>query len=60
MKRLSIKDRMILSAAKNAIRVFVFSTKFGKQTYTKRAIQNVWKAQTPVIKLHKVYPTKKR
>lgn len=45
MSKLTIKDRLILTAAKNAIRVFVFSTKFGKQTYSKKAIQTLWKAQ---------------
>jgi hypothetical protein len=43
-KHLGIKDRLILILSKTAIRAFVFSTKFGKQTYSKRAIQKAWKA----------------
>lgn len=43
MKKLTFKDRLILIAAKNTARMFVFSTRFGKQTYSKRAVQTLWK-----------------
>jgi hypothetical protein len=43
MKNLSIKDRLFLAFSKSLIRAFVFSTRFGKQTYSKRAIQTLWK-----------------
>lgn len=55
MKNLNIKDRLILIAAKNAIRVFVFSTKFGKQTYSKRAIQTVWGVKAASTKPNRGY-----
>lgn len=43
LKTLTIKDRMILALAKTGARAFVFSTRFGKQTHAKRAIQTLWK-----------------
>lgn len=39
-----ITDRLIALGFEQLVRAFVFSTKFGKQTYSKRAIQTVWKA----------------
>jgi hypothetical protein len=44
MKRVSIKDLLVLAVATNVTRVFVWSTRFGKQTYAKRAIRTLWKA----------------
>jgi len=43
MKPITIKDRIVLILAKSAARIFVFSTRFGKQTYAKRAIRNLYK-----------------
>lgn len=44
MKRLNIKKRLVLLAAGLATNAFVWSTRFGKQTYAKRAIRTLWKA----------------
>jgi hypothetical protein len=43
MKKLNLKDRLIVILGKGAARAFVFSTRFGKQTYAKRAIRTVYK-----------------
>jgi hypothetical protein len=55
MSQFSIKDRIILILAKSGIRLFVLSTKLGKQTYSKKAIQTLWKAQSLGVKSHKGY-----
>lgn len=47
MKRIlhsRLADRMVIIGFKQLVGVFVFSTRFGKQTYFKRAIQSVWSA----------------
>lgn len=44
MKRITLKDRAVLFVSKRLTGLFVLTTRFGKQTYAKRAIQALWKA----------------
>lgn len=43
MKKLGIKERLIVAIGKGAVRAFVLSTRFGKQTSAKRTIRTVYK-----------------
>lgn len=42
-KNLNLKDRVILVAAKSATHVYIWSTRFGKQTPMKKALRASWK-----------------
>jgi hypothetical protein len=42
--RTRIGSKIVTGSFRTLVRLFVFSTKFGKQTYRKKTVQAVWKA----------------